>query len=523
MKTFLCPFPLEVDAYQAGHELLIPPGMENGQVSQTTYRKQLIQNDRRVISAGLLPFVKLELENLKITKDDIKIAKEIYSTFHAHLQPPYYRPYHFPENMFNKIVDEFDGRLPIVLTGLPDGTAHYIGEPCTQVWTNVPGMGELVGWVESSLLPYNWAMSTVATRGRIRKDNFIKVYKDCHPDITDQELLTTIQYKFHDFGRRGGMVSQMTGIAHLMNFLGTDTMDAVYAAMLLNNGLSFGAASIMAAAHRTITPWLTEDDAYANQIPQFADTLQSVVCDTYNYEGGVRKIAEYHEIVKQKGGLLVARPDSGDPVECVIKGLQILDSKFGHVNRNGLRILNNAAIIQGDGINDENIFGSKGILKAVIEEGYSPLNVAFGMGENNHSCTRSMLEAGYKTCLNMDASGKWKPSMKWSDSPFKRSFPCAVDIDTTKIKNKDNRDYTNRVIRLSPEDMIKNNLKGYKVFYDGRPEQYRKDNECEIFIDNFCNIRERTFRTWNELDPQPGCDTVSKEIRMLQEEYMKDK
>ncbi len=60
-------------------------------------------------------------------------------------------------------------------------------------------------------------------------------------------------------------------------------------------------------------------------------------------------------------------------------------------------MLQNSAIIQGDGISDDMIFDK--IYPAVINAGFCPSNVAFGMGEHNHRAVRSETEHAYKTCL----------------------------------------------------------------------------------------------------------------------------
>src|SRR5262249_3259698 len=191
----------------------------------------------------------------------------------------------------------------------------------------------------------------------------------------------------------------ITGIAHLLNWLGTDTCDAAWAATkYLNAGKKFGACSIVAAAHRTITPWPTEIDAYRNVIEKYKNGLVSVVADSYNYHRGMEMLAGFAEVVKLNGGCLVGRPDSGDPVQCILDGLEIFSRAFGStLQEKGLRVLNNAAIIQGDGVSDETIFGK--IYPAVIAARFCPSNVAFGMGEHNHKCVRSETEHAYKTCL----------------------------------------------------------------------------------------------------------------------------
>jgi nicotinic acid phosphoribosyltransferase len=102
----------------------------------------------------------------------------------------------------------------------------------------------------------------------------------------------------------------------------------------------------------------------------------------------------------------VFRPDSGDPVEAVLMALKAAEKTFGTtLNGKGYKVikgagkyspsialpstklyfiiamiiilLNDIACIQGDGINMQSV---KTILDAVLKEGFSAQNVAFGMG-----------------------------------------------------------------------------------------------------------------------------------------------
>jgi nicotinic acid phosphoribosyltransferase len=77
-------------------------------------------------------------------------------------------------------------------------------------------------------------------------------------------------------------------------------------------------------------------------------------------------------------GFMVIRPDSGDPVEAVLEGLQKAEVAFGvELNKKGYKVLKNCSVIQGDGIN---IHMLSNIIDAVIKAGYSVQSVAFGMG-----------------------------------------------------------------------------------------------------------------------------------------------
>lgn len=516
MREFWVPEPVRVDAYQAGHFELIPPGMENFQCSQGIFRKPLHYDgdahaDNRIISAGLTPYILLNLEGPELRKGDISAADDFYSTFQASMSAPFYKPYPYPREIFQRVVDEFGGTLPVVVSGQLDGQAHYVGEPHVQVWTDVPGMGELVGWVESTMLPYLWASSVVATRGRIRKDRMIEVFQKCYPSAKEGEILAMIATRFHDFGRRGGAASQITGIAHLINWLGTDTCDAAYAAQYyLNGGQPFGANSIIAAAHRTVTPWPTEDESYQHAIEKFKGGLLAIVADSYSYARGIRKLAQYAEVIKVAGGFLVGRPDSGDPVDTVIEGLQIFSEAFGFTRQEiGLKVINNAGIIQGDGVSDRVIFEK--IYPAVIAAGFSPINVAFGQGEYNHRAVRSDTEEGYKTCLvgTNAMANPYHEVMKSSESLFKRSLPCPVGLDFTGL--------TYRVFPVDPSLLREGNTGDMRVQFDGRFGRRNSKLKCQREL--FEQTRERAWASWKELPPIVA-DTFDPEIRKMQKTYM---
>lgn len=515
MRAYPVPLPLEADAYQIGHFRMIPPGMEDFECSQAIFRKPLADfaadapPDYRVISAGVLPFVQLELSR-QVTRADIDESAAFLETFRA--MPHGLAPYPFPRALFERIADEFEGRWPICVTALRDGQAHIVGEPHVQIWTDEPGMGEAVGWIESTMLPYLWTSSVVATRGRRRKGRMLEVYQRAYPSRPAAELLAIIDYKFHDFGRRGGAATQITGLAHLLNWLGTDTVDAAYVATkYLNDGQPFGVTSIPAAAHRTVTPWPTEDQAIDRMIDEFGDGIFSFVADSYDYARGIRKLAGRAAIVKAKGGVLVGRPDSGDPVACVVEGLQVFAEAFGYtLQETGLKVLTHAAIIQGDGVGDRLLF--EGIYPAVLAAGFCPSNLAVGMGEENHRARRSELEHAYKTCAvglsGADgALGGVREVMKGAESRFKRSLPGPVRARFAP------GEWRSRIQPATLDQLRAGDTGELVVLYDGRRRPLAVTRE------RFTESRRRCWETWEALPRDPG-DTIDPEIRRRQEAYL---
>lgn len=535
MIPFPTAFTCEVDAYQAGHFELVPPGMLDFQCSQGTFRKPLHYGgderaDNRLLAAGTAPFVKAWL-NRTLTHEDIDEDAEFFSTFHADNKSPYYKPYPFPEQMWRRVVDEFQGHPPIVILALPDGQAHYVGEPHVQVFCDVPGMGELVGWIESSMLPYQWVSSIVATRGRVRKDAWIDVMQKIYPKKSRDELHQMIAYNFHDFGRRGAPSTQISGIAHLINWLGTDTCDAAKVAWkYLNRKKSFGASSVMASAHRTVTPWPTEDISIANAVNKYKDGIFSQVADSYDYERCLGTLASYGEVIKVAGGKLVGRPDSGDIVETVIQGFRVFERGFG-INQaatdeaGGLKLLNNSAILQGDGVSDRVLFEQ--LIPAVISAGYNPLNLVIGMGEYNHRAVRSDTEDGYKTCLvhsgNLEYpkyrryGENYVQVMKGSKNLWKMSIPVPVAADYSGAVE---RRYSNRIKAITVSQLRRGETGDLVCYYDGRKyatqEKYQTITE---FDEDFIDTRSRAWLSWDDLAPLVT-DTFDPMIRIMQQNYL---
>lgn len=205
-----------------------------------------------------------------------------------------------------------------------------------------------------------------------------------------------IDYKLHDFGFRGCTSVEQSvigGCAHLLSFSGSDTMSACYyAQMSLNHGKPV-AQSIPATEHSVMTAWKNEKLAIENMIEKFggANAVFAIVQDSYDYDNALRKVlpavAAAH---KEKGGTMVLRPDSGDPVECILSALDAGEKAGFEVVKNskGYKVLKGLAAIQGDGIDYRVV---RDILAATKAAGWSAANVAFGMGGTLKNIARAQL------------------------------------------------------------------------------------------------------------------------------------
>ena len=317
---------------------------------------------------GLQAFIKEYLLE-PITQADIDVAGEILA---AHGEP-------FNREGWEYILDKHNGYLPLVIKAVPEGTVVPVKNVLATVENTDPKCFWLTTYLETALLRAVWYPTTVATQSyKIKQVILDYLEKTGDP--------STIDFKLHDFGARGVSSMESAGIggaAHLVNFMGTDTITGVlYAREYYNAGIA--GFSIPAAEHSTITSWGRdgEVDAYRNMLTNFArpGSIVAVVSDSYDIYNAASKLwgEELREEVIKSGATVVIRPDSGDPVVVNRKLIEILGSKFGYTtNSKGFKVLNNVRLIQGDGVNELSI---RSILGAFMAMGWSADNIAFGMG-----------------------------------------------------------------------------------------------------------------------------------------------
>jgi nicotinamide phosphoribosyltransferase len=304
-----------------------------------------------------------------------------------------------------------------------------------------------------------------------------------------------VGFKLHDFGARGvsSMESAMVGgMAHLVNFQGTDTLSAVLGARVFYDEPMAG-FSIPAAEHSTITSWGKEGeaDAYRNMLAQYArpGALLAVVSDSYDLDHAVKKI--WGETLRQQvidsGATVVIRPDSGDPTTMVLNTIKALDAAFGSVvNDKGYRVLKHVRVIQGDGITVRSI---RTILSNLQFNGYSADNIAFGQGGALLQIVNRDDQRFAMKCSAVEVNGVWRDVFKDPvTDPHKRSKAGRL-----ALLKKENAYLTVRVGSEAQADAIGN---GYTpalqlVFENGSLQADQR----------FQSIRERADDAAKEYEP----------------------
>ena len=358
---------LNTDSYKLSHAAQYPPG--------TTEVSSYIESRGgaldEIVFFGLQAFLKSVLSK-PITRQDIDEA-EALALAHMGL---------FNREGWKVILERHNGFLPLEIQALQEGSVVSPGVPVVQVRNTDPDAFWLVSHIETALLRAVWYPSTVASVSfackRILRD-FIERTSDA------PEALLPLQ--LHDFGARGATSDEaagLGGLAHLVNFRGTDTL----AALLVGRrhyGADVAGISIPASEHSTMTSWGRDGvvDAYANMIRQFGGEgrVLAFVVDSYDLWNSVDEIVGkvLAENIRNTGGRVVIRPDSGVPEEVVPVVIERLMAAFGHtVNGKGYKVLPDfIRIIQGDGVTLDSL---PRILKAMTDRGLSTENAAFGMG-----------------------------------------------------------------------------------------------------------------------------------------------
>lgn len=316
---------------------------------------------------GLQAFIKEYLLD-PITVEMIDEAEAIIT---AHGEP-------FNREGWEYILDEYKGYLPVEIRAVPEGSVIPVSNILVSIRNIDPECYWLTSFLETALLRAVWYPTTVATNSREIK----KVILDA---LERTGTPGDIAFKLHDFGARGVSSLESAGIggaAHLVNFMGTDTIEALLFARRYY-GADMAGFSVPAMEHSTVTSWGRdhEVDSYRNMVKKNGKPggIISAVSDSYDIFNACKLWGtELKQDILDSGATLVVRPDSGDPATVVRACLTILDEYFGHtVNDKGYKVLNNVRVLQGDGITIDSI---RDILDTIIRCGYSADNLVFGQG-----------------------------------------------------------------------------------------------------------------------------------------------
>jgi nicotinamide phosphoribosyltransferase len=358
-------FILACDSYKFSHYRQLPVGV--CYVQSTVVPRKVNRYTKHIVVGGV-NYMARYLAATRITHADIDEA-----IIEAREQG-----YEINEAGWRDIVDRLDGRLPLRVEALPDGT---VVNPNTAVVTIVntdPAFAWLPSYVETVVQRIIWKFSTVASICRAEYELLMKYA------IKTGANLDMVVYQMHNFGDRGAdsdEAAAWAGIAHAMVFSGSDNSRANINIKRLYNTRKPYTMSVDATEHSTMcanSDAKNKNDFGAavmvvEKLEEKMRRLQagtlvglpivSCVIDTYNAYRFIKDflggpvLKPRIEACGKAGVKLVLRPDSGVPEVEVPKILQLAGDTFGYtVNELGYKeLVPYIGVLQGDGINQDSI------------------------------------------------------------------------------------------------------------------------------------------------------------------------
>lgn len=251
------------------------------------------------------------------------------------------------------------GYLPLEFRSLPEGSLVPMGIPVMTITNTLPEFFWLVNYHETPLSTSTWKIATNATIAR----EYRKICEH-YTKLTGCYDAFTVSVMCHDFSMRGmsGIEdAARSGIGHLTQFIGTDTLPAITYAKGYYDAKGLIGISVPATEHAVTSNNIISIQAeLESNSYKFANTEQELICfkmlgnqedmrliaevmfvydlitrivpngivsnvsDTYDFWGMLTRGYPYlKEVIMRREGMgpqpgkVVVRPDSGDPVEVI--------------------------------------------------------------------------------------------------------------------------------------------------------------------------------------------------------------
>jgi nicotinamide phosphoribosyltransferase len=331
-----------LDSYKFSHPFAYPAGIEG----MSSYGEARVPFTEDIVPAGMQLLTKRYLSQT-ITMADIDAA-EAFTEAHFGRKL-------FARDAWEKVVNVYGGKLPLIIRAVPEGTVMRGGLPIYNVTVLDKDLAWMSAGFETMIQRGIWYPTTIATMDRRIKQAIAQFYKQTGADMN------MLPFVLHDFGGRGvssGETAEIGGFAHLINFMGSDTVEGILAANFYYKEPMAG-FSVYATEHSIECSFGggTEDaKAYIRHQLQTAKELGisivSIVIDGYDvYREAELLCTEFKDDIIASGVKVVFRPDSGDMMEVVPRILKLQEAAFGTtLTEQGYKKINNVGVIQGDGV-----------------------------------------------------------------------------------------------------------------------------------------------------------------------------
>lgn len=390
------------DSYKFGHPFAYPENVKG----MSAYGEARVPSNNTIVPFGMQMYLKKTF-NKPITMDHIDQAEKFAL---GHFGRPL-----FARSDWEKVVNTYGGFMPLIIRTVPEGTPVPGGMPLYSVTCLDEDLHWMASGIETSLLRGNWYGTTISTMDREIKKEIKRYFEISGADAS------LIPFALHDFGGRGvtcGEQAEIGGAAHLVNFMGSDTVEGILAANFYYKSEMAG-FSVAATEHSIECSFGLDEEGERQYLIHVLKNLAapgsivSIVIDGKDVYRCAKALCEDEEIKAlviahaATGGKVVFRPDSGDMLETIPAILQLQEAAFGSVtNDAGYRKINCVGIIQGDGI-DRTGMAIKSVYGKILSMGFRADNVIFGSGGGLlQSVTRDTLRFAQKASAIL-VDGEW--------------------------------------------------------------------------------------------------------------------
>lgn len=347
---------LVCDFYKIGHPFQYTPGTRLVYSNLTPRKSRRPEMDKLVVF-GLQQFMKKYLVEY-FNKNFFELPfDEVMTKYKRRIETSI-----GPLSSYKHIEDLHKlGYLPLVIKALPEGTKINMRVPCLLIYNTIDEFFWLTNFIETLLSCSVWGPSTSAT--------IAAKYREVLDKFAEETGMPKefTQWQGHDFSFRGMNMFEAaysSGMGHLLSFTGTDTIPAIDALEQYYNAdceKELIGGSIPATEHSVMSSSIVylenemkkglyqelideynsifldkNPDNYRNIAEYvlfkrlitevYPSGLTSIVSDTFDLFAVLTKyLPRLKDVIMNRNGRLVIRPDSGDPVLIMCGSARVID------------------------------------------------------------------------------------------------------------------------------------------------------------------------------------------------------
>ncbi|MGI2202341.1 nicotinate phosphoribosyltransferase [Shewanella oncorhynchi] len=381
-----------IDGYKVDHRRQYP---DNTQVifSNLTARKSRRGYTDQMVFFGLQYFIKHFLID-SWNRDFFQQPKvQVIRQFSRRINN-----YLGPNNVGTQHIEELHdlGYLPIKIMALPEGSVYPLKVPCLILYNTDERFFWLTNYLETILSANVWGMCTSATTAL----QYRKIF-EAYALETDGDI-AFVDWQGHDFsfrGMYGAEAAVMSGAAHLLSFIGTDTIPAIdflEQYYLADSDKELVGGSVPATEHSVMCAGGMENEleTFRRLIEDIYPTgIVSIVSDSWDFWQVMTEFTlALKDRILARDGKVVFRPDTGCPVKIICGDPQapigspeykgaiecLWDVFGGSTTAKGYKALNShVGLIYGDSITIER---AEAICAGLKAKGFASTNIVFGIG-----------------------------------------------------------------------------------------------------------------------------------------------